>query len=542
MRFLTPWSLILLAAALRWFALPGWGEGAWVFLAVLARLQAWHIGTRWYQELVGGFLFWGATFSILTETGMGMFLGPALLLSPTWMCEAWLGRRLSRFLPWAVAGPIALFAVQFFTAHYLYGGVPWASWGWGLSEWESAMLASRSVGESGVSLLVLLLGGALFALLHRQHRSWPIWVGPICTLMATQSAQDSPIEESGRTLDALAIQPMIPLGEKTSEGGALGIFQKHLSLAEDAKEADLNQTNPDLLVWAETMFLFPTTGPPVQHLEGGYEIRLPRRGLPEQHAIHPWDLAWEGQVQAAALAATAVKDGGHFLTGAHFYEPIATDVPAEATSPRASEALLFDSTGGLVGQHRKTALVPFGETLPLGGDWPGAAGLARWVFDAFGLSPDFQKGGEPQVLRLGDNGPTLGVAICWENVFAGIFRQFADQQAEALVVLSNEAWYGLGAEMDQMLAATRFRSSETGLHVLRATNTGLTVWVDPHGRVVKELPRGISGSLRVELPLAVSGAKTPFLAGGWLISHEIAWLALFGALFARKRRTLGISA
>jgi len=44
----------------------------------------------------------------------------------------------------------------------------------------------------------------------------------------------------------------------------------------------------------------------------------------------------------------------------------------------------------------------------------------------------------------------------------------------------------------------RMRAIENGRWVLRATNTGVTVAIDPLGRITEQMPRHIRGSIRVK--------------------------------------------
>ena len=183
--------------------------------------------------------------------------------------------------------------------------------------------------------------------------------------------------------------------------------------------------------------------------------------------------------------------------------------------------------------------MPFGERLPLLGAFPFSHALARWIFDVFGLYPTFRLGaeGEPLVLPLPDGDElVLGSTICWENVFARLFRRQAKAGAEAFCVLSNENWFGEGAEMDQMLSSTRFRAVETGRAILRVTNTGLTVLVDARGEARESLPRGVSGTLLTELPRSPRDHWTPYLMGGWLLLPAVAVLGLLLAAWPARGR------
>jgi apolipoprotein N-acyltransferase len=97
-------------------------------------------------------------------------------------------------------------------------------------------------------------------------------------------------------------------------------------------------------------------------------------------------------------------------------------------------------------------------------------------------------------------------------------------------VLSNEAWYHGGAELDQLVAQTVIRSLETSTPIVRCTVDGWSLAIDDEGRVVAELPRlrePREGArvLRVFMPLG-PGRLGPM---AWLPSAVVwAMLALVG--------------
>ncbi len=544
MSSLSPWltrgwaaNLILptLAALVRVGALPGFGPGWLILLYIPLRLLYWEHGGRRWGDAWGGFLACGLAGTVLSFTSPWLPLGPAILLGPFWILEGMAYRRLRHFLSPALAGPGAVFLSEWFRAHWLFGGLPWQSPALGWAALPGGPELAFSVGEMGLTALVLLAGGWLWKLGGDRQRRWELVVFPLALLLAGLPALLRPAPRpNSDSLDCLAIQPNIEVGEKTSASGPNHILNRHLSLAEGAVAE--SQTRPEMLLWAETMFLFPVCA-----TDARGELQLALRGNPENQA---WPVADVLQLQRAIgqSAAAVVREGGWFVTGAHFYPMKEGQASGLLGSPRHSSVLAMDPGGNLRTRRDKSRLVPFGEHLPFGPRLPGAAKIARWIFDNFGLIPDFQPGATSSILvlpRADGSNLRLGAAVCWENTFPEVFREQALAGAQAFVVLSNEAWYGLGPEMDQMLAATRFRAAETGRAILRVTNTGLTVLVNSRGRVLADLPRGTEAHLRSSLPLVEEGLQTPYLGWGWRISGILAssWgFVLLLALFPRRRK------
>jgi apolipoprotein N-acyltransferase len=88
-----------------------------------------------------------------------------------------------------------------------------------------------------------------------------------------------------------------------------------------------------------------------------------------------------------------------------------------------------------------------------------------------------------------------------------------------------------------MLVMARFRSIENRIHVIRATNTGISAFIDPTGRVqatlesggkVKEVEGVLAGRIRVTTASSLYRA----------VGDGVAWLALAGAAAALAGRIL----
>jgi apolipoprotein N-acyltransferase len=141
-----------------------------------------------------------------------------------------------------------------------------------------------------------------------------------------------------------------------------------------------------------------------------------------------------------------------------------------------NSALVVDPGGAVVGRYDKIHLVPFGEYVPLRDLLFFAGKLTREV-------GDFSRGSERYVFDL--NGTRVGVFICYESIYPGEVRQFAANGAQVLVNISDDGWFGRTGAPAQHMQQARMRALENHRWVLVSTNSGLTVSIDPLGRVVK---------------------------------------------------------
>jgi apolipoprotein N-acyltransferase len=177
------------------------------------------------------------------------------------------------------------------------------------------------------------------------------------------------------------------------------------------------------------------------------------------------------------IAKTAAERGADILLG----------VPVRAPGGRYYNSVASLGTSPIQ-RYDKAHLVPFGEFVPYG---------FHWIVNTVAIPmSDFSLGTEnPKPLDLA--GQKVAPNICWEDAFGEeIIRQLPE--ATLLVNVSNVAWFGDSLAPSQHLQISRMRAIETGRTMLRATNTGMTAIVDPHGRRgrLPQFTEGILGGRR----------------------------------------------
>jgi apolipoprotein N-acyltransferase len=132
--------------------------------------------------------------------------------------------------------------------------------------------------------------------------------------------------------------------------------------------------------------------------------------------------------------------------------------------------------------YAKRRLVQFGEYIPL-------RPLFGWVGKFAPLGDDFSAGTNPSplVVPLRKGAAALGVLICYEDLFPELARDEVRLGADALVVVTNDAWYGEGAAAYQHAAHSVLIAVENRRPVLRCGNAGWSGWIDEFGSVRKVL-------------------------------------------------------
>ncbi len=138
------------------------------------------------------------------------------------------------------------------------------------------------------------------------------------------------------------------------------------------------------------------------------------------------------------------------------------------------------STGLGEGTYLKQKLVPFGEYVPLQ-DW------LRGLIAFFDLPmSDFARG-EPGQPLLQAKGQRIASFICYEVVYPEFAANLA-AQSDLLLTVSNDAWFGRSIGPLQHLQMAQMRALEAGRWMIRATNNGITVLIDPQGQITEQIP------------------------------------------------------
>jgi apolipoprotein N-acyltransferase len=213
------------------------------------------------------------------------------------------------------------------------------------------------------------------------------------------------------------------------------------------------------------------------------------------------------QTRAVRIARGA---GNGFLVGVIDFKPL-----GNGQSGANNSAALLGPDGAREFIYDKIHLVPFSEYVP----W------RKWFFFAQGLTGligDFQHGSQYKVGKI--SGGPFSVYICYEAIFPNEVRRFTLAGAQLFINISDDGWFGGSGAPGQHLAMARVRAVENRRWLLRDTNDGITVSVDPYGRIVARLPEHIRGEL--DAPYAFRADLTPYARwGDWL-----AWLCVLIAL------------
>lgn len=139
--------------------------------------------------------------------------------------------------------------------------------------------------------------------------------------------------------------------------------------------------------------------------------------------------------------------------------------------------------------YDKVHLVPFGEYIPFSDFFP----FLEKIVEGPG---NFSSGTAPKPLGYGNI--AIGTLICYEIIFPELVADVVQKDAQIIVNISNDAWFGDTSGPYQHLNQAILRAIETNRYILRATNTGISAVISPKGEIINRLELNRKGSIKEE--------------------------------------------
>jgi len=252
----------------------------------------------------------------------------------------------------------------------------------------------------------------------------------------------------------------------------------------------------DLVVWSESSLNSPI-------------VVNDREWYPEKNALVPY----------------ARKTGVYHLVGGAVILnwPEVLRTRKQETAKEMNSAIFFAPDGSVLDTYGKIHPVPFAEAVPFY-DNPA---VYRFFAEVLDLRYMWTLGSRRTVFRLPlDGGGELAFAtpICFEDAFAGLCSDMIKDGADILVNLTNDSWSNQASSEIQHFVVARWRAVENRRTLVRSTNGGMSVVVDPWGRILDTMPLFEKTSKTVEVPVYRENGFTFYARyGDWL---PVAFLAL----------------
>ena len=507
-------ALVLHAAAVRHAFVFGW----------LYSFSWTCTGVHWlYISLhdYGGMPGWLTVLAIaLLALGLGLIVGAATG-GAMWLTRRWYTRPAATLL---LILP-ALWMLAEWTRCWIFTGFPWLGTGYAHTSSPLAGFAPI-LGVYGISQLAAILSGAAVLLAlpavpttpttpttptgsdliaPMPARKWAsrIRIAAALTILGLLGAGQALrtidwTQPHGNPISVRLLQGNIPQEMKFDQAllaSTLGLY-----------EALIMQTPADLIATPETA------------------IPVTRQQLPPDYLQR--------------LADYAASSGSNLLVGL----PI-SDSPSQYSNglivlspapPKVGPLPVPIALQPPVYRYDKHHLVPFGEFIPSG---------FRWFVNFMQIPLGDQTRGAALQAPFAVKDQWVLPNICYEDLFGEeIGAQIRERRLRReptptmMINISNIAWFGDSIALPQHLQISQMRTLETGRPMLRATNTGATAVIGPHG----QLQASLAPFTRSSLSASVQGYEgmTPFIWMGNVTIVVLAMLALLAAaLIARRQRS-----
>jgi apolipoprotein N-acyltransferase len=403
---------------------------------------------RWGPWLAG-VVFYALLFWWLVKLPARAMTHPWVIFPAVLVLAAYLGlyvalfgfilRFVRRRIGWSplVTAPAAWAAIEWLKSSGPLG-CPWGNLGYALAREPAWIQAASVVGAPGLSIWIVavsaLLAGAIRARVTANRVLCVVAAAGLVAVPVLWGAARLRGADGHRRLTVSLIQPNIRSDEKWDPARQ----EKSVStLSRLTLAAARQEPKPDLIVWPETALPFYV------RLESGKLMRL-------------LDAARQAQIP--------------ILAG---YPDARLDATGEVTTYNAVGLVL--PRGAISGQYEKIHLVPFGERIPFQSVFP--------FLGSFDLGQAEWTPGKTRVIFHGAGAP-FGVLVCFESIFPEHARAYRARGAQYLVNVTNDEWFGRSAGPVQHAELAVLRSAELGLSLVRAANTGISMIVDPYGRVL----------------------------------------------------------
>jgi apolipoprotein N-acyltransferase len=431
--------------------------------------------------------------------------GVLLLIASVWGCSiglfTWMVQRLSlKSLALALFGtPFLWISTEVLRAYLPEISFPWGLLGYPAAENPAMVQLTTITGIYGISFAVAGFNALLVWILasppELKKRRLVLVSAAFVVLLGVQGIGPRFVPSAEGKHVARVVQPNFPENVEYV-GDWYGEHQRDLAeLQLLSLRASPGVRKPDLLIWPEAPAPFSFQDP---HF-GPYISRL---AMEFQHPVVVGIIDWKP---------TNESSKGVARTGLVPY----------------NSAAMLGETGQKTFTYDKIHLVPFGEYEP----FPLIHQVVASVSEEVG---GFRKGKERNIGRL-PNGNTFSIFICYEAIYAGEIRQFANNGAELLINISNDGWFGKSEAAEQHLQMARVRAVENRRWLIRDTNSGITASIDPYGNVERVMQRDSRDS--GDLPYDFRTDKTIYTRfGDWFAWMCVGVSAILVLLTFRKAK------
>lgn len=474
--------------------IPAYGGLYWLLHHAASLRRAWLDGWWWGWGYYMTGLYWFC-IALLTDAEKFAWLIPFALFGLTAVIALY--PALASWLTYKVKprgyNGIILFIIIWTLVEYarghLFSGFPWNLPGYSLAFSDATLQLASLLGVYGLSALAVGLGVLPVALLLRLPRAKQVVMVAYALFVLA----------SGWGTWRLHMADTVPENERYIGNVMLRLVQANITQP--------HKWDPRLQSQGMQKHILLTQSPGLDRVT---HVIWPETAVP---------YSLQKNSTLSRLLGNALPPGTFLLAGALRSE-------GEGEQFKVWNSLMMLAHGGeIMGTYDKYALVPFGEFLPFRHAFPKA-----WLTPVGDI--DFSRGPGAQVLNW-PGLPPVTPLICYEAIFPE-WHSEQSSQAQWLLNVTNDAWFGLSTGPYQHFQMARMRAVEQGVPLVRAANTGISAVLDAYGRILRMLPLGTEGIIDSPLPQPLqNGTIFAHWGGYWLVILILSGAILIVYQFSR---------
>ena len=397
----------------------------------------------------GGILYWIAFLQAAEYLSGLAWLVLVVYLSLYPMVFGWFYRSIGprTKVPDHLTAPVLWVALEYLRGSRPWGGFSWGELGYSQAAYPSILVATSFVGVYGLTFLMVWANACFSKALSSEGpisgagmegpkplSRWPYFVSPLLLIIVLIIGGQ--LERGRATLRKAGtvslLQPDVDQAIKWDKKSEDMIYERMDRLV---KTASLSK--PDLILWPETAapsYLLITPNDRKRVVSMVRKSNIPQL--------------------VGCLDAQRSKQGaiGYY-----------------------NAAVAFDGKGRTQGVYHKRHLVPFGEFVPF-------QKYLTFLGPVVGDLGNFEPGKSYESFQA--HGFSYSPMICYEVIFPGDVQEAMKTHSDALVNISNDAWYGRTASPYQHAMMAVVRAAEERKPLLRAANTGICLATDPFGKIL----------------------------------------------------------
>jgi apolipoprotein N-acyltransferase len=176
-------------------------------------------------------------------------------------------------------------------------------------------------------------------------------------------------------------------------------------------------------------------------------------------------------------------------------------------------------TSILIQKYYKSKLVPGVERMP----YPGFFKFLKpFLIDMGGASDNIAT--QPNRTNLVLNNSNIAAMICYESIYGSFVSGFVKNNANVLLIITNDGWWGNTPGYKQHFEFAKLRAIENRREVLQCANNGTSGVIDEYGNVISKTEYWKPAAINYQAKML--NRKTFFVRFG----NELEWLFVFLSL------------